>query len=82
MALCPGLTRTEFFEVADLGGRWAWLIDRLSMRCELVVDRGLQKLGRRRTVVPSWYYSIPPLLARILPRKLVTRLAYAVLRHV
>jgi hypothetical protein len=71
MALCPGLTRTEFHQRSNVAiGRvpgWMWLdVDR-------VVEEGLRDLRRGRTVsVPSKRYKVIVTVGRLLPLSLVS----------
>jgi short-subunit dehydrogenase len=72
LTLCPGLTRTEFDEVA--GVRAAKSADWMYMsaaRCVRTALRGLD--GRRRIVVPGLLNRIAAFLARRAPLGLVTR---------
>lgn len=55
--LCPGFTRSEM--TAGMEGRFKML------EPEFVVKRSLDKLGKRTTVVPGWFYG---LTSRVLPR--------------
>jgi len=77
LALCPGVTETNFFEVAK--------IDRPPMRivqtAEEVVDAALRGLKRhRRTVVSGWLNWFTMECERFLPRVLVTKVAGKALR--
>jgi short-subunit dehydrogenase len=73
MALCPGLTRTEFHERNNVAvGRvpgWMWLdVDR-------VVEEGLRDLQRGRSIsVPSKRYKLIVAVAKLLPLSLVARI--------
>jgi uncharacterized protein len=72
-ALCPGFTRTEFHERAELDmtevGDWMWLSS------ERVVSDGLRDLELGRTVsVPGAQYKALTLVARMLPRPIVRSL--------
>jgi short-subunit dehydrogenase len=66
LALCPGFTRTEFHDRAELDmsevGGWMWLT------AERVVDDALRDLARGRTVsVPSTRYKVLVAAARKAP---------------
>ncbi|MCX4745367.1 SDR family oxidoreductase [Kitasatospora sp. NBC_01287] len=66
LALCPGFTRTEFHQRAEMGTgnipRWAWL------SADRVVDEALRDLARGRSLsVPSKRYKMVVALARLLP---------------
>jgi short-subunit dehydrogenase len=71
IALCPGLTRTEFHERSNVAiGRvpgWMWLdVDR-------VVNEGLRDLSRGKTVsVPSKRYKVIVAVGRLLPLSVVS----------
>ncbi len=74
-ALCPGLTDTEFFEVARTGPRL--LVNRLPRATpEAVVRASLRGLKRGRLrVVPGWLDWINMFLVRVLPGALVRRVS-------
>ncbi|MFJ6213402.1 SDR family NAD(P)-dependent oxidoreductase [Streptomyces sp. NPDC092296] len=66
LALCPGLTRTEFHQRAGMGvdsvPGWAWL------SADRVVRDGLRDLARGRTLsVPSRRYQAVVALSRVVP---------------
>ncbi len=68
-ALCPGVTKTDFFDVAGVGG---WLKKRAAMSPEEVVRIALKGLERRRpSVTCGWRDFFTSLLVRMTPRKLV-----------
>jgi short-subunit dehydrogenase len=74
-ALCPGFTHTEFHQRMDLEvgnvPRWMW------MPATRVVDTSLRNLGGRGPVVciPGLRYKLMVLLLRLIPRRLIRRLA-------
>ena len=71
MALCPGTTRTDFFEVAGVGG---WLKKQRSQSVEQVVKTALKYLGKRRQyVVSGWINYLLSLGPRLAPRRLVVQ---------
>lgn len=77
MALCPGVTETNFFEASK--------IDRPPMRtvqtAEEVVDTALRGLARQKTVVISgWTNWFTIEAERFVPRSLVTKVAGKALR--
>src|SRR5205085_7207928 len=77
MALCPGVTDTNFFEAAG--------IERPPMRTiqtpEEVVDTALRGVARQKhTVVSGWTNWIAVEAERVLPRSLVTRFVGKALR--
>jgi len=77
MALCPGVTETNFFEVAK--------IDRPPMRivqtAEEVVEAALRGLARKKSVVISgWANWLTVEAERFVPRKTVTKVAGKALR--
>jgi short-subunit dehydrogenase len=77
MALCPGVTETNFFEAAK--------IDRPPMRTaqtpEEVVDAALHGLARRKSVVISgWTNLLVAEAVRFVPRSLVNKVTARVLR--
>ncbi|HSL53590.1 MAG TPA: SDR family oxidoreductase [Pyrinomonadaceae bacterium] len=77
MALCPGVTETNFFEASE--------IDRPPMRTiqtpEEVVDAALRGLARQKTVVISgWTNWFTIEAERFVPRSLVTKVAGKALR--
>jgi short-subunit dehydrogenase len=74
-ALCPGLTETEFFEVARTGERL--FVNRLPrMRPEAVVAASLRGLDRRRLrVIPGLADRALASLVKIAPRGLASRVA-------
>jgi short-subunit dehydrogenase len=77
MALCPGVTETNFFEASK--------IDRPPMRtiqtAEEVVDAALRGLARHKTVVISgWTNWFTIEAERFVPRSLVTKVAGKALR--
>jgi hypothetical protein len=71
-ALCPGPTRTEFGEVAGLGGGG---FDRFSADARGVVAAGLKGLDRNRAViVPGFANKVSAQAGRILPRAVMRRI--------
>ena len=77
MALCPGVTETNFFEASK--------IDRPPMRtiqtAEEVVDTALRALARQKTVVISgWTNFLTVEAERFVPRSMVTKVAGKALR--
>jgi short-subunit dehydrogenase len=77
MALCPGVTETNFFEAAG--------IDRPPMRTvqtpEEVVETALRGLARKKTVVISgWTNWFTVEAERVVPRSVVTKVAGNALR--
>lgn len=68
-ALCPGATRTEFFDIAGVPG---WLKKQRSHSPRQVVKTALKGLERRRQyVVTGWKNYFLSLLVRMVPRKTV-----------
>lgn len=71
MALCPGTTRTELFEVAGVSG---WLKKRRTQSPERVVRHALRAFRKRRPVcIPGSRNHLLTLFQRLLPRKRVVR---------
>ena len=70
-AVCPGVTRTNFFDVAGAPG---WLQKLSSLGVEPVVKAALKALERRRQyVVPGWKNFLLTLLVRIASRRRVVK---------
>lgn len=68
-ALCPGVTRTNFFEVAGVPN---WLRKRRSQSVDQVVKAALNAVEyRKQYVIPGWANYLLALCVRIAPRKLV-----------
>jgi short-subunit dehydrogenase len=66
-ALCPGVTRTEFFEHAGAPG---WLEKHISQTPAKVVKQALRAMEKRRQyVVPSWKDYLVTLLVRLTSRR-------------
>lgn len=71
LAVCPGVTRTPFFDIAGAPG---WLQKHSSQSAEDVVKQALKALGRRRMViVPGWRNWLLTLVVRLVPRKRVVK---------
>jgi len=69
LAVCPGPTETEFFEVAGVPG---WLKGQSSHTTEDVVKLALRSLEKKKHyVVVGWKNYILSLLCRLAPRKMV-----------
>lgn len=62
LALCPGTTRTEFLEVAEINSFMA-------MDAPEVVAAALKSLGRTYSLVPGWFYKLSIFTTRFLPRR-------------
>ena len=70
-AVCPGVTRTNFFDVAGAPG---WLQKHSSLSVEMVVKAGLKAMGRQRQYyVPGWKNYLLTLLVRIGSRRRVVK---------
>ncbi len=74
MALCPGFVRTEFHQRGQMDTstipKWMWL------RADKVVTTSLKDLDKGKSVsIPSIRYKMLALLARYLPKGIVTRFA-------
>jgi uncharacterized protein len=71
MALCPGVTRTGFFDVAGVPN---WLKKQSSHTPAQVVKRAMKALEKRRQfVVPGWSNYLRALATRLAPRRFVVR---------
>jgi short-subunit dehydrogenase len=71
LALCPGATRTGFFETAGVEN---WLKKHSSHSPDYVVRKALRALERRRLyAVPGWRNYVRSLVVRLAPRKLVVK---------
>ena len=73
LALCPGTTDTEFQEKTNTR-------DLMAMSPERVVEIGLKRLGRRRTVITGWVNVMVAFLTRFTPRPMVTWVSALVMR--
>ena len=77
MALCPGVTETNFFEASRMQRPPA----RTSQTPEEVVEVGLRALARGKgSVISGWTNRLMVETERVVPRTLVLRIAGAVLR--
>jgi uncharacterized protein len=71
MAICPGTTRTDFFDIAGVGG---WLKRQRSQSTEQVVKTALKYLGKRRQyAVSGWFNYALSLGSRLAPRRIVVQ---------
>jgi short-subunit dehydrogenase len=78
MALCPGVTETNFFEASRMQRPPV----RTSQTPEEVVDTALRALGRgKSSVISGWANRLMIETERLAPRTLVLRAAGAVLRN-
>jgi short-subunit dehydrogenase len=77
MALCPGVTETNFFEASGMDHPPM----RLSQTPEEVVETALRALNRKKsTVVSGWFNFFTMEAERFFPRSIVTRIAGKALR--
>ena len=71
MALCPGVTRTDFFDIAGVAG---WLKKQRSHSPRQVVKAALKGLEKgRQFAVPGFKNYMLALLVRMAPRKIVVK---------
>jgi short-subunit dehydrogenase len=71
MALCPGATRTAFFEYAGVPN---WLKKHASHSSSQVVKSALKGLEKRRSYwVPGWWNYFRTWLVRMAPRRMVVK---------
>jgi short-subunit dehydrogenase len=78
MALCPGVTETNFFEAAHGAKPPA----RVAQTPEDVVDTALRGLNRRRShIVSGWSNFLLTEAERFLPRSIVVRTAGKMMRR-
>ena len=71
MALCPGATRTEFFDYAGVPN---WLKKHSSQSASQVVKSALKGLEKRRSFwVPGWWNYWRTWLVRMAPRRMVVK---------
>jgi short-subunit dehydrogenase len=71
LAVCPGVTRTPFFDIAGAPG---WLQKHSSHSPEFVVRTSLKALDRKRMViVPGWRNWLLTLVVRLTPRRRVVK---------
>lgn len=70
LAVCPGVTRTSFFDIAGAPG---WLQKHASHSAERVVRSSLDALGRRQVLVIGWRNYLLTLFVRIAPRARVVK---------
>src|SRR5919202_1256895 len=77
MALCPGVTNTNFFDAAQM----AQPPMRITQTPEEVVDTALAALARGRShVISGWLNYLQTQAERLVPRSVVTRIAGSALR--
>jgi short-subunit dehydrogenase len=78
--LCPGVTRTEFFDAAEQ--HRLTLYQRLMMMEAATVARiGIHAMLRRRSlVVPGWLNAVASFFAQRAPRRLATAAAHSMMR--
>jgi uncharacterized protein len=77
MALCPGVTETNFFDAAKIQRPPA----RIAQTPEAVVDAALRGLARGKShVISGWSNFLVTESERLLPRSVVARIAGAMLR--
>ncbi|HSQ23826.1 MAG TPA: SDR family oxidoreductase [Pyrinomonadaceae bacterium] len=77
MALCPGVTETNFFEASSMQPPPV----RTSQTPEEVVEVGLRALARgKSSVISGWTNRLMVEAERVVPRKFVLRIAGAVMR--
>ncbi len=77
MALCPGVTETNFFDAAKMGQPPM----RIAQTPEQVVDTALHALQRGRShVISGWFNYLQTEAERLLPRSVVTRIAGGAIR--
>jgi uncharacterized protein len=70
-AVCPGVTRTPFFDIAGAAG---WLQKHASQSPEDVVRKALKAVGTRKmVVVPGWRNWLLTLVVRFIPRRRVVK---------
>lgn len=73
-SLCPGLTRSEFHEVADHLKPPS--VERLMMSAEAVAERGVKAaLAGRAVVTPGWVNALGGFLVKLVPRSWATHTA-------
>ena len=78
--LCPGVTRTEFFEVANQ--RLTPYQRVTMMESATVVRIGIEAMLRgRSSVVSGWFNALFAWLTRLLPRQILARLASLAMRE-
>jgi uncharacterized protein len=71
MAVCPGTTRTELFDVAGVPG---WLKRRPSHSAEKVAKGALRALEKRKQCyIPGWRNYLVTMLVRMAPRSVVVK---------
>lgn len=70
LAVCPGVTRTPFFDIAGAPG---WLQKHASHSPERVVRTALDALGRKQVIVIGWKNYFLTLLVRIASRARVVK---------
>ncbi|GAC1446503.1 MAG: SDR family NAD(P)-dependent oxidoreductase [Pyrinomonadaceae bacterium] len=77
LALCPGVTETNFFDAADIKSPPM----RLAQTPEEVVDVALRGLARGKShVISGWTNYLTTQSERLLPRSIIARIAGGVLR--
>jgi len=78
IALCPGTTKTEFFDAA---GAEDWLSRFQGLRPEFVVEKGIEAVRKgRRVSVPGLKYWLMTFMPRLLPRSWMLRLSRELFR--
>ncbi len=71
MALCPGVTKTNFFDVAGVPN---WLKKHSSQSADTVVRKALRAMEKRRLyAIPGKMNYLRSLLVRFAPRKMVAK---------
>lgn len=81
VALCPGPTRTEFFDVAKVDeSKWPAMARATIMDADDVVAAGIAGLGRHSVVVPGLSNKLLVSGSRLMPRGLNARLAGRVMK--
>jgi short-subunit dehydrogenase len=71
---CPGITTSEFHDVA--GHEKPKSFDLATMSAEAVAERSVRAMLRGRPlVVPGWYNRVAAVLAQLFPRRMVTESA-------